>query len=583
MLSSPGRNSSGLLLSSRLSSEPGHSDKESTPNRHNSNSSEDIADPAPFIGLENARGDNDEISRVQSYLTADSRTLSRKMMNTDKLLQEANETDIPLPLMGGGRDYPPPLPHREQYEVSFDSPEDPSIPLNWSTKRKLRSAIPACINAFSITMASAMWAQASPDIMKIYHIGNTTAALGTSLFVLGFASGPVIFGPLSEVYGRKPVMVGSSLVYVCFSFAFASAKDIQTIMICRFFAGMTGSSSLVVSPAILSDFYKAEVRGIAITIFGALLFAGPMLGPFMGGFTTVNEHLGWRWTGYFCGIVAVIGLIACTFFLEESHHAIVLVQKAETLRRRTGNWGIYAPHEEIKLTFKEMLENNIMRPVKMLVSEPILLLITIYNAFVYAILYMFLTVVPLVFGGRYHFKTGVAELPYVGMFIGCVIGGVSIVLIEFELKKRLKKLGVPLSPETKLIPMMVGGPLFCIGLFWVGWTGAYAEHVHWIVPTIGLGCLGIGLFMVFLPCLTYIIDCYLFFAASALAGNTLLRSGLAAAFPLFSRQMFLNMKIQWAATLLGCFALVMIPVPIVFYLFGKRLRQRSKYAFDLTH
>lgn len=523
-----------------------------------------------------------EVSRYQSCVTSDSRPVSRIMMNTDKFIHEANDTDDPLPTMGNNRPYPPPLPDREPYMVAFDSPQDPTIPQNWSSGRKLRSAIPACISAFSITMGSAIWAQSTPQLMHIYKVGYTVAALGTSLFVLGFAAGPVLFGPLSEAYGRKPVMVVTSFIYMCLSFAYSSAKDLHTIMICRFFAGFFGSSSLVVSPAILTDFYSAEMRGIAITIFCTLLFGGPMFGPFIGGFTVANEHLGWRWTGYFCGIVAAVGLILVVFFSEESHHAIVLKEKAEVLRRRTGNWGIYAPHEEIKLSLKEVFEVCILRPVIMLFTEPILLLVSIYNAFVYAILYMFLTVVPLVFAGRYHFKAGVAELPYIGMFIGVVIGGVSTFFIELKYKRANEKKGIKPTPEQKLLPMIIGGPFFSAGLFWVGWSGAYAESVHWIVPSIGLGCLGIGLIMVFLPCFTYIIDCYLLFAASALAGNTLLRSGLAAAFPLFSRQMFLNMKIQWAATLLGCFAALMIPVPILFYKYGRMLRQRSKYAFDLS-
>ena len=67
-------------------------------------------------------------------------------------------------------------------------------------------------------------------------------------------------------------------------------------------------------------------------------------------------------------------------------------------------------------------------------------------------------------------------------------------------------------------------------------------------------------------------------AASAIAANTFLRSFVAAGFPLFSRQMFNNLGIQWAGTLLGCLAAVMVPIPVCFYLFGKKLRAKSKYS-----
>lgn len=68
--------------------------------------------------------------------------------------------------------------------------------------------------ALSVSLGSAMFSQASPEIMAIYHIGVTPAALTTALFVFGFASGPVIYGPLSELFGRKIIMVISSF-YMC--------------------------------------------------------------------------------------------------------------------------------------------------------------------------------------------------------------------------------------------------------------------------------------------------------------------------------------------------------------------------------
>lgn len=68
------------------------------------------------------------------------------------------------------------------------------------------------------------------------------------------------------------------------------------------------------------------------------------------------------------------------------------------------------------------------------------------------------------------------------------------------------------------------------------------------------------------------------FAASALAANTFLRSGFGAVFPLFATYMFNGMGIQWASTLLGCVALVLVPLPVAFIIFGKRIRGKSHFA-----
>ena len=115
-------------------------------------------------------------------------------------------------------------------------------------------------------------------------------------------------------------------------------------------------------------------------------------------------------------------------------------------------------------------------------------------------------------------------------------------------------------------------------MFLLGWTGDYAEHIHWIVPVIGAFIVGIGLMLIFLPTMNYIIDCYLYIAATALAGNTFLRSSFGAAFPLFTTQMFNNLTIKWAATLLGGLGALMMPLPFIFYKYGATIRRKSKHA-----
>lgn len=530
--------------------------------------------------LETGSNPDYEIERIETNTQA-SRSLSRRLTGGDKLLEEANNTTEPLPTMGGDRDYPPALPDRTPYQVLFDGPLDPKHPHNWPTWKKVRMCFALGMSAISITFGSAMFAASSPALMATYHIGWVPATLGTSLFVFGFASGPIVWGPLSELYGRKIVMVLSMFGYVCFSFAVAVSKDIQSILICRFFSGFIGAAPLVVAPAAFTDMFNAKQRGTAISLFVILIFAGPMLAPILGGFTIKNSTLGWRWLSYFIGIVASTALALVVFVMEESYAPLILIEKAETLRRRTGNWGIYAPHEEFRLTIKEIIEKNITRPLIMLFTEPILFFVSLYNAFVYGILYLFLTAIPLIFGGEYGWSQGVMELPYLAMMIGCVIGAMISVWFERGYGKKMDANGGFIDPEVKLKSMILGGVLFTIGIFWLGWTGAFGNRIHWIVPTIGAIPIGTGLILIFLPCLNYIIDCYLIYAASAIAGNTFIRSSFGAVFPLFAKQMFTSMKIQYASTLLGCVSLVLIAFPLLFLKYGKTFRQRSKYSMEL--
>lgn len=106
----------------------------------------------------------------------------------------------------------------------------------------------------------------------------------------------------------------------------------------------------------------------------------------------------------------------------------------------------------------------------------------------------------------------------------------------------------------------------------------FTRDIHWAVPAVSGIFTGFGLMSIFLQALNYLVDAYLMFAASAIAGNTFMRSLAGAGFPLFARQMFEGMGIQWASTLLGCIAVVLAPIPFVFYIYGGKIRARSAYA-----
>src|SRR3978361_1024924 len=91
-----------------------------------------------------------------------------------------------------------------------------------------------------------------------------------------------------------------------FQIAVAVAKDLQTILICRFFGGFFGACPLAVVAAVFSDMFDNRTRGVAITLFSMAVFTGPLLAPFVGGFI-VTSHLGWRWTEY---VVSIMGFLA---------------------------------------------------------------------------------------------------------------------------------------------------------------------------------------------------------------------------------------------------------------------------------
>ena len=173
--------------------------------------------------------------------------------------------------------------------------------------------------------------------------------------------------------------------------------------------------------------------------------------------------------------------------------------------------------------------------------------------------------------------------PYFGVVTGELIGFAAVVLLNPSYVRNLKANDNIPVPEWRIPIAIAGGVSFAAGLFWLGWTSK--ASIPWIVPTLSGLLTGFGVFTIFLQLLNYIVDAYLMFAASAIAANTFMRSLFGCIFPLFALYMFDGIGIDWTMTLLGCVAAILVPLPILFYIYGPKLRQKSKFApgLDLKH
>ncbi|AEO71516.1 b69ea4ca-cddd-420e-a3bd-f8ef84aed8b4 [Thermothielavioides terrestris] len=509
-----------------------------------------------------------ELSRIHTQRSQHSGTVGRG--------PKSKEWKKPLPAFGAGKPYPPLLPNQEDYVVEFDGPDDPLHSQNWPLRKKLFTAAMLGFTTMTASFGSSIFSSATGAVGVEFGVSSEVSLLGISLYVLGFATGPTFWAPLSELKGRRLPLVVAMFGFSIFNISNAVAKDLQTVLITRFFAGFFGACPLAVVAAVFSDMFDNRTRGIAITVFSMTVFTGPLLAPFIGGFITTS-YLGWRWTSYIVSFMGFLAFALDFLFFQETYPPAILVAKAAELRRRTLNWAIHATQEEIEIDFGELVTKNFLRPMRLLFFEPIVTLLSVYMAFIYGLLYLFLTAYPFVFQGVYHMTPGVAGLTFFGMVIGQLIAGITVLLQQpWYMRKLAANGGVPV-PEWRLPSVIAGGVAFAAGLFWFGWSG-YRPDVHWIVPTLSGLLTGFGLASIFLQALNYLVDAYLMFAASAIAGNTFLRSLAGAGFPLFSKYMFDGMGIQWASTLLGCVAAALVPIPVVFYLYGHKIRARSAYA-----
>lgn len=465
---------------------------------------------------------------------------------------------------------------RDSNVVGWDGPNDPENPQNWSLSKKYTTTVFYASLTFCITFSSSIFSTATMVTAKLYGVSNEVMTLGTSVFVFGFALGPIVWGPLSELYGRKIPLFFGFFGFAVFQIPVAVAQNIETIMLSRFLSGLFGSSALAIIGGTLADFWGPVERGFALGLFSGATFIGPVAGPIVGGFVTAS-YLGWRWTAWITLIMSAFFGTLAFIICSESYTPVLLQRKAAKIRFETKNWAIHAPADEHQVNMKEIVNKYLFRPFIMMALEPILVLITFYMAFIYGVLYLFFEAYPIAFQEGRGWNAGLGALPFLGITIGVVIGVCIIVYnSNNRFRHKMEANGGKPVPEERLLPMIVGAFLLPIGLFWFAWTSN--PHITWVPQVIAGIPIGAGVLLIFLQGLSYIIDVYLMHANSAIAANTLVRSVAGGGFPLFATALYHTLGVAWATSLLGFLTVAFLPVPILFFIHGKRLRGLSRYS-----
>ncbi|KAF7116121.1 hypothetical protein CNMCM5793_004141 [Aspergillus hiratsukae] len=464
--------------------------------------------------------------------------------------------------------------------IGWGDAGDSENPQNWSMSKKILVSLLICLLTFSIYIGSAIYTPGIPGVAAQFGVSTEAAILGLTLFVVGYGLGPMIWAPISELpaVGRSPIYVATLVVFVFFQFGVIYAKNFGMLLAFRFLTGFMGSPVLATGGASMGDMWSPRIRDYMIAVWASFAIAAPVLGPLMGGFAASTK--GWTWTIWELLWVSGFSLVLIFFFLPETFAPNILSRRARRIRRITGDQR-YASEAEIEIAQvapRDVLFEAIVRSFVLCFLEPIVLLMNLYIALIYGILYIWFEAFPIVFEEKHGFNAGETGLAFLGILIGAVF--IALPMYIYWKRRWQSKHLTPdghLSPEEHLPPACFGAVVLPISLFWFGWTGNFAS-VHWIVPIIAAMLFGIGGYLIFNSIFCYQAQAYPKYAASVLAGNDFLRSTFGGGFPLFATQMFHNLGVGWACTLLGCLTVVFAPYPSLLYVFGERIRMRSKYA-----
>lgn len=422
-------------------------------------------------------------------------------------------------------------------------PDDARNPMTFPSPYKWLVTITTAVSALAVAFASSAYSSSVSQVENEFHVSHEVAILGISLFVLGFAVGPLFWAPFSELYGRQKLFFITYLALTAFNAASASAPNATALIVLRFMAGAWGSSPLTNAGGVVADLFTARQRGMANCAFALAPFLGPTLGvympfrispsslicllfvfcfcfvrrkltipvsptgPIVGGF--VAEAEGWRWvlrlTAIFTGTMCIIQALV----VPETYAPVLLRKRAEVLSRQTGK--SYRSRIDAALpraTIMSRLRLNLSRPWILLFKEPIVFMTAIYLAIIYGVLYMCFAAFPIVFQAPYPQGWGwsldIGGLSFVGITAGVMIAIFGTIVDNSRYARTAAKHGGVAPPESRLPPAILGAVLLPVGLFWFAWTNG--TNMHWAVPITGSGVFGAGLVLVFLPLTNYLVD-----------------------------------------------------------------------------
>jgi MFS family permease len=290
--------------------------------------------------------------------------------------------------------------HRHREIVQF-GPGDPEDPKNFSFWRKAWFTFVMSMLAFLGLFGTSVIAPAEPIIAEYVNVSVEATTLLAALYILGeyqasmrrprrlregawlvagFALGPMIWAPLSELYGRRWSILPPTFILGLFCIGTAVSKNFASLLVTRFFAGVFASAATSISPAALGDIYEPRYRATAMGFWTECVIGGPTLAPIIGAAVVVNKHMGWRcrwkcsWekeqsadcrsgTEYIEAIMVFFIFAVALLFMPETYAPTLLKRKAKRLQKLKGEKELEVPEVQPP-SFQKVFATHLSRPLQ---------------------------------------------------------------------------------------------------------------------------------------------------------------------------------------------------------------------------
>ncbi|KAI1279233.1 major facilitator superfamily domain-containing protein [Xylaria sp. FL0933] len=478
---------------------------------------------------------------------------------------------------------------RKLYGATWDGPDDPNDPYNWSSAKKITIGIIMGLGSLVTLITASVTAAALGDISRDLGLNAETAQISFSVYFLGLAFGPFPIAAISEMNGRRNIWIACNIWFILWNSLCPVGYSKGLMIAGRFLAALGASVGNALAGPVMTDMFHEKDRGKSLAIAGLFPYLGPALGPILGGL--VSQLIHWPWLFYIISIIDAVVLVVGILVLRETYTPVLLRRKAATLgvsqesetshtlskkKTRWASWSV----------FFSRLRVNMLRPFQLLFYRPVMYVATLNLGLAFGIYTLMLSTFAELWISRYGQSTLSSSLHYIAISVGITLatqgGGRAMDWIYRRLRERdgaitshgrtpTAETLPPGKPEYRVPYMLPGVLLLPSGLFWYGWSAQ--RHYHWIVVDIGAAVFTMGSFIYSQALTAYIFDEFREYGASANAAVRVLSQTLGFVFPIFAPQLYGALDYGWGNSLLAfIFIVLAFPVPACLWLWGAKLR-----------
>ncbi|ROW07762.1 hypothetical protein VMCG_03430 [Cytospora schulzeri] len=462
--------------------------------------------------------------------------------------------------------------------VDFDPHGDTENPMDWPKAYKWGIVALLAFMAFTVTFTCISVVPIANRIVDDLDHGHSTGSasiLLVTIWELGEAAGPLFIAPLSEVFGRYPVMNAANVLFITFTMLAALSQTTSLIITARALTGLAVASN-VLSPAIIGDMFISEERGAAMSIIQLAPLIGGSVGPAIAG--AVAQTAGWRQTLWMAAALAAACEVVFLTCFRETYKVPILKRRAARMRKETGNASLRTEFdtEDVGNSW-QVVWDSAMRPWIVLGSSFVLQILSLFGSLVFAHFYIMSTTFPSILQERYDFTPAATGLAFVTFSIGSTVSVMvcNVFLDKIYIRLRNKHKGVG-QPEYRLPLIIIGSILFPISIALYGWSTELRLHVAVLLLAVVL--LGCFLMLSFLPLMAYVVDAFGIYSASSVTAVIVTRCLMGTFLPLATKPLVEKYGYGWGYTVLAAFSVAMIPIPVVLFKYGHKWRQLSKYT-----